>query len=273
MNKELTILSIDTVYHNLTKKAIEKTLEVTKANKVVILSDKDILPGSYWFKIDPLDMNGYNKIIFNQLHQYIDTDYFMIVQHDGMPINAHLWNNDFLKYDYIGAPWPWLPKNKNIGNGGFSIRSRKLTEYCKDLPLTSHNEDINICQIYRPYLEESGISFAPTELAEKFSKEYNNGYFDTFGFHGVACLPFYLDDAYLEYYIDNMYDSMFHLDYYCRLLIQLFRSGKYGHVKQLLYRSEIVHPTFKKQILDFVTLHSSVYTDIRIEEIFNLSKY
>ena len=44
--------------------------------------------------------------------------------------------SDFLKWDYIGAPWPLsyeafvdpFGRHIRVGNGGFSLRSRKFLE-------------------------------------------------------------------------------------------------------------------------------------------------
>ena len=34
----------------------------------------------------------------------------MVQDIDGHIVNPHLWTNEFLKYDYIGAPWPKFKK-------------------------------------------------------------------------------------------------------------------------------------------------------------------
>ena len=81
------------------------------------------------------------------LNNYIDSDFVLIIQDDGHIVNPHLWDNEFLNYDYIGAPWPNNKKWKNrfskydekvssniirnfnlnnIGNGGFSLRSKNF---------------------------------------------------------------------------------------------------------------------------------------------------
>lgn len=71
---------------------------------------------------------------------YVDTDYCLIIHDDGFIVNPHLWTDDFLKYDYIGAPWylginrglTWLQDRHNlVGNGGFCIRSKKLMNELK----------------------------------------------------------------------------------------------------------------------------------------------
>lgn len=52
--------------------------------------------------------------------------HFLTINWDGFIINPQSWTNEFLKYDYIGAPWPWF--NHKVGNGGFCLKSRKFLE-------------------------------------------------------------------------------------------------------------------------------------------------
>ncbi len=130
---------------------------------------------------------AYSKFILKELYKYIDTPYALIVQHDGYVRNPEAWLNEFLEYDYIGATW-WYKDGKNVGNGGFSLRSKKLLELCANLPTNAtHPEDHIICRDMRPYLESKGIKFAPETLANQFSFEgYNQPgtYTNQFGFHG-----------------------------------------------------------------------------------------
>jgi hypothetical protein len=47
---------------------------------------------------------------------------------------------DYLEYDYVGAPWPFI--NNEIGNGGFSLRRKsKMLEIIEKCPYI--NIDIN----------------------------------------------------------------------------------------------------------------------------------
>jgi len=81
-----------------------------------------------------------------------------------------------------------------VGNGGFNLRSKKLIREIKEMDLESNfkryqPEDIVICVDKRKELEDKGITFAPPEIAEKFSfeaiNEVNNKWTDQFGFHGL----------------------------------------------------------------------------------------
>lgn len=155
--------------------------------------------------IPPMDFEGYSRFIVAELYRYVDTSHCLVVQADGFVLNAHLWRDVFLDYDYIGAPWPesmplqsgsgtfFLGKNR-VGNGGFSLRSRKLlnlTSQMKfdalDLPVKS--EDLLICHYGYDALTAKGVRFAPPEIAAGFSIEsrqnlYGQTIKTVFGFHG-----------------------------------------------------------------------------------------
>ena len=112
--------------------------------------------------------------------------------------------DEFLKFDYIGAPWsnklqinPKLILNveKNpVGNGGFSLRSRKLVETTAKINFDSLNfpmkaEDVVICYYLYKEMIDNGIRFAPPKLAAQFSMEniehlYGQNVNSVFGFHG-----------------------------------------------------------------------------------------
>ena len=129
----------------------------------------------------------YNSFMLNDLNSFIKTEHCLVVQLDGFPLNNDAWTDEFLNYDYIGAPWinfPEMPAKELVGNGGFSLRSKKLLDEIAKLKSSgSCLEDNFICIEQRKYLESLGIKFAPTELAKQFSIE-NGIYKGQFGFHG-----------------------------------------------------------------------------------------
>lgn len=138
-------------------------------------------------------LQEYSKFIVKDLNNYINTDHVLIFQNDGFISNVKAWDEEFLNYDYIGAPW-WYDDENNVGNGGFSIRSKKLLDILSndDHIQDTDPEDHNICRVYGDYLKkEHGIKFAPERLAEKFSVE-NGNYSNQFGFHGKWHIDTYL---------------------------------------------------------------------------------
>lgn len=161
-------------------------------------------------RIPPMDFLGYSRFILGELHRHFDTSHCLVVQADGFVVDAGKWRDEFLDCDYIGAPWAnhvlvqpgnWkllLDRNR-VGNGGFSLRSRKLMQIAAgidfdrlDFPLRS--EDLVLCHYLHGQMCAQGVSFAPAELAARFSMEstqqlYGQTLDTVFGFHGKALLP------------------------------------------------------------------------------------
>lgn len=126
----------------------------------------------------------YSRYVLFELDKHIQTPFALLVQHDGYVTSPELWTDEFLDYDYIGAPWPpnlhYTPRGTEVrvGNGGFSLRSKRLLGAFNELrlPFTDNgtgffHEDGQICNYYRKTLEDYGIKFAPVELAARFSTE------------------------------------------------------------------------------------------------------
>ncbi len=143
----------------------------------------------------------------NELYQYVDTTHVLLVQYDGFILNPDAWTDEYLDYDYIGAPWlvaDWSVTNFSfpqelvgkfvVGNGGFSLRSKKLLILISKLAQEGkisklHPEDVSLCVWHRQFLEEKGVKFAPVSLAKKFGFESeskdNYSWDGQFGFHGL----------------------------------------------------------------------------------------
>jgi hypothetical protein len=165
-----------------------------------------------------------NRICLDLMPRVIATDFNLMVQPDGFAVNPQSWDDRFWEYDYIGAAWPAMfGPGPIVGNGGFSLRSRKLYNALLDLRVRWQvqdwldderlgiepyyaiapngekfiPEDIVISLWYRSTLESCyGIRFCPPELANKFSVETVHDYTQywlgrSFGFHGVRAAPYY----------------------------------------------------------------------------------
>jgi hypothetical protein len=149
-------------------------------------------------------LEEFSEFCVKDLYKYIDTDYVLLVQYDGFILNVGSWEDEFLNYDYIGAPWlvaVWSVRDFNfpestlgtkiVGNGGFSIRSKKFLETTSRLAKEGvfkkyHPEDVAMCVWYRDKLEANGIKFAPVDLALRFSIEGSKRIYEKeFGFHGL----------------------------------------------------------------------------------------
>lgn len=205
---DVTLLSITSVNIDQTQSALKISSQDIEFAKVKLLSSS--LPSSKhpdieYMQIPKIDYLGYSRIIIKDLYKFFETKFCLIVQADGFVVNSDFWNNDFLNYDYIGAPWPEkvqvnpgnlsLTLNENkVGNGGFSIRSNKLAKVTskidfENLTFPNKSEDIVICHYLYKDMIKQGIKFAPPELAAQFSMENPNNLYGqnidkVFGFHG-----------------------------------------------------------------------------------------
>lgn len=128
----------------------------------------------------------YSDFLLKRLVEHVATPHCLIVQWDGFVIDAQRWKDGFLDFDYIGAPWPQFHDGHDVGNGGFSIRSRRLMEACTSADFVAcHPEDVAICRINRPMLErEHQIRFADSSIAKDFAFERGHPH-ECFGFHGA----------------------------------------------------------------------------------------
>jgi hypothetical protein len=93
-----------------------------------------------------LNINNLNHITYSNLflstgfYNYIPTETFLVFQTDSMILEKNkALINDFLKYDYVGAPW----KDGSVGNGGLSLRKKsKMLEILNSKWPRNGNEDI-----------------------------------------------------------------------------------------------------------------------------------
>jgi predicted O-methyltransferase YrrM len=191
-----TLFAVDCIQPELAIKALEKTCEHINFKEVIFFSDVKPTFLNEKFKFQQIEklnnLDDYSEFMLSKLTDFIDTEFCFSIHHDGFVVNPELWSNDFIKYDYIGAPWPstshFILEGKRVGNGGVSIRSKKLMEYVKTIPQRGH-EDTVICVNLRNHLEEKGFTFAPLDVAAKFSVELTCDDLDqqvsnTFAFHG-----------------------------------------------------------------------------------------
>lgn len=153
-----------------------------------------------YIKIEPIKSNNqYSQIILQNLPPIIKDSHVLVFQWDGFPVNINSWLPNFLDYDYIGAPCDEVGW---VGNGGFSLRSRKLLEKISELKIAidlenpfDQPEDVILCRHKKTLLEEHGVLFAPRELATKFSHEAGPVNKKAFGFHRADNFPFFIRES------------------------------------------------------------------------------
>ena len=212
-SKNITIVAVSDLKIRQTIHAlITSNAAFNRPTKTLLFTSKEVSLSKIESKIIDIikikkinSLKEYSDFIIYSLYSYIYTSHTLIVQWDGYIINPAKWDAKFLNYDYIGAPF--IPRDSDpnycrdedrgfytIGNGGFSLRSRRLLEAPSKFKLvenkkyTNFHEDGFFSVYHRRFLEKKGYSWAPYSLARKFSlespisfRELNNL---PFGFHG-----------------------------------------------------------------------------------------
>jgi hypothetical protein len=126
--------------------------------------------------VDNLTIPEYSKLFYSEeFYDYIPTETFLVFQTDSMICdNGKDLINNYIKYDYVGAPWskevePRYNNNEDfIGNGGLSLRKKsamlaKIRNNIQNIKECSHHIDYedmffagDKCgQLYKPNLEEA----------------------------------------------------------------------------------------------------------------------
>lgn len=199
----VTLVAVSSVRIRRTVRALKKSMRGIRFGQVILVSHEKPkrLPVNISFfpcrRISSID--EYSRFILFELWRFVSTDFALVTQHDGYVARPEKWKPVFLDFDYVGAPWP---KNLHhtqdgetveVGNGGFSLRSKKLlTSFTRfglsfsDSGTGFFNEDGQICVYNRSELESHGILFASPGLAQEFSMEsaQKDGDVKPFGFHG-----------------------------------------------------------------------------------------
>ena len=168
------------VFHgNTNKEYVENIIDTNFKDKTHRIKMVDL-------KVDNFTIPEYNKLFFTKaFYDNIPSEIFLVFQTDTIIIkeNAHK-INDFVEYDYVGAPFTENEWNKNtdkIGNGGLSLRHKsKMLEVLnkcdikKDVP-----EDVYFGALFCDKVKLHKPSY---EKSKEFSVE--QVYFDSpFGVH------------------------------------------------------------------------------------------
>jgi hypothetical protein len=200
---QVTLVAVTSVALVPTVEALQASIQQANFGHVLLLSDKpppaDAAEGISWRRIRRLgSRQDYSRFMLKDLARHVTTTHALCIQWDGFVLDGRKWDPEFLDYDYIGAPWPHFGDGRNVGNGGFSLRSARLLRACENLPFGGTDaEDVLICRVCRDRLEVGGIRFAPEAVARRFAFERFASSGDEFGFHGAYNLVRFLapDDA------------------------------------------------------------------------------
>lgn len=177
---DVTLVMIETRELKLAKMAIEDCLRVAEFGDVLILTNKpeefsglNCNPRFVLIEDWP-DKVGWCRSSWFDVPPHVYTRQTLNIQWDSWIWDPAKWRDEFLEYDFIGAPW-WYKDWKNVGNTGFCLKSKRLIQYIYDrrlqFPCDTSAEDDLLCRKYRPKLENAGFIWAPEKIAYDFAFE------------------------------------------------------------------------------------------------------
>ena len=230
----LAVTSVEIEEHQISLKISSQNIEFGAIKLLSSSLPEKKYSDIEYISITPMIRSDKNRFLLGDLHKYFETSHCLYVEADSFVVNANLWKEEFLEFDYIGAPLPnkiqinpnlkkegvsahnpniHEPVNENIvlnmkencvGGGGFSLRSRKLLKTVAKINYDSLkfpilNEDLIICHYLYKEMIDKGISFAPPELAAQFSIEnphhlYGQNANSVFGFHARHMRDYFLKE-------------------------------------------------------------------------------
>ena len=182
----VTLVSIVTRNHAAGRAAIADMLETTTFNGVLVFTDQPAhFTGLGYFVVEPREYRQWCvwRMIELPKHRRRFNGHMLFVESDAAIVKPEAWLNEFLKWDYIGAPW----HDDVVGNGGFCLMSQRLLAALEALSLPPTEtacfpSDYKICRVYRRWLEQQDVKFAPLKIAQRFSSE-QGPYTNSWGVH------------------------------------------------------------------------------------------
>lgn len=244
---QVTLVAVDTRAPMLALESLSRSLEQVQPLRTVLFThgiDPAVAARAAERGVEVCDCGpiasgaDYSRFVLRELPAHVHTPYVLVSQWDGFVVDGAAWSDEFLEFDYVGAVWDDVPAEVCVGNGGFSLRSRRLLEAGRDPRITTlHPEDAVLCRTYRGLLEqEHGVRFAPPALARRFAFENERPAGPAFGFHGPYNLPRFLDARTLERWLPALPDDFFRGRDARRLARALIRAAMPAAARQLLQR-------------------------------------
>ena len=239
--KDVTLCAADSVNPSLTATALDLSARGCAFGDAILFSDKQ-MDGS--FRHVPIERlasrDAYGAFVLKQLPLLVKAPFVLLVQWDGYVIDPASWLPEFRHYDYIGAKWTGYRDGLTVGNGGFSLRSRKLLQALALPRFTvpeNVNEDEYICRVQRSVLErDHGIRFAPETIADCFSYERSLPERPTFGFHGMFNMWRHIEDAEMVKVVDQLGAYLIASNDYAETLMTYFALRKFAPLRAFYAR-------------------------------------
>jgi hypothetical protein len=248
----ISLVCVESRNPKLAKFAIDQCLSHAIFGECILLSENFFELPSYITQVEIPAINStqdYSKFMINELHKYFDLDIALIIQWDGFILSPDSWNDEFLKFDYIGAPWI---ERGIAGNGGFSLRSKKLCQALAKMSVKeTHPEDWVICTLLKKDLEEKyNISFPSFEIARQFAFESDKTGLKTFGFHAIQNFPLIFNDQEILEIINLGEKNFVNSGHVLKLIRASYKLQRFDLAKALLrLRKKISNNTLEYLII------------------------
>ncbi len=234
---QVTLCAVSSVNVKATVRALEASLAQIDVAAALLLTDSLVEPDHPGIRVVPIapitSAHAYSEFLLTQLVEHVATSHCLVIQWDGHVLDAARWQPEFLDHDYIGASWPQFADGHDVGNGGFSLRSRRLMLLCRDPAFQrDHPEDVAIGRTNRAWLEEQGMRFAPRALADRFAAERAGDVTASFGYHGAWLMPQTIGaEPFWRLYCDLDDRGTIRHDF--RLILKQIKRGKGGWARAL----------------------------------------
>jgi Protein of unknown function (DUF5672) len=192
----VSLVCVETRQHELARFAIQDCLDQAEFGDVIIFTDQprhftNMSVETRFISVpDWPNKQGWSRCFWYDVPLYMRTSHALCIQWDSWIADPSMWREEFLQYDYVGAPW-WYKDGMNVGNGGFCLRSTKFMRFIRkhraQFPCITDLDDDLYCRQYRPTLQEAGFIWAPEDVAIDFAFECVRSHERTrhFGFHAA----------------------------------------------------------------------------------------
>ena len=198
---DVTLVVAETRCHELMRLTLTDMVLKVKFGGIVIHTDKPELigipaPAEYVRVPDWPDKSAQGWFYYMDAPHAAQTSHVLLMEWDAGLRDVNCWTDDFLQYDYIGAPWMWEKNRRHtVGNGGFLLLSKRMVDHVYAHRQTFRiNTDMMYAQANRIRLEqEIGAKWAPEEVAFRFSYEHSREHRSqakpSFGYHDIFNWP------------------------------------------------------------------------------------
>ncbi len=279
----IALVCCDTRDAKLSLESIHRTIQRVAFGECIYVTCQaalDELPAN--FQIDPsveirlvepfASIADYSNYVLKNAHLVSLKPYFLFVQWDSWVLQAESWTPEFLEYDYIGAVWPHH-SDRRVGNGGFSLRSRRLMLAAASLAERACErvlevEDDFICRVVRSELEsQHECRFAPERVANRFSAERQGWRGAPFGFHGLLNYGRVFDHSELSDRLADLRSSYFGDRHSFDLTKYLTSQGRYKDARYVIKRRVQLSGWTTKNIKLFIgnLMHACLVPKIAVQ--------